>query len=148
VVDDAVGFVDVVDGAITQAADGRIVFFAGNVVVSFVEQFEGAMKAASAIHVSVDWRVIVEALAVVNRGVLDFPNRFIDLVDGVLFFPVHMFSGCKLTQMSAGMAQIGERMQIGRMTTWLVGKAESGTQGKYKNHYGTMSNGLHGFLGL
>ncbi len=34
---DAVGFIDVVDGAIAQAADGRIVFLAGNVVMGLVE---------------------------------------------------------------------------------------------------------------
>ena len=49
-IDDVVGFVDVQDGAIPQAAHRGIVFFVGDVVVRFIQQFEGAMESTGAIQ--------------------------------------------------------------------------------------------------
>ena len=45
--DDAVRFVDVAEGAIAQTAHGRIIFFAGDIIVRLVEQFQGAVIAAA-----------------------------------------------------------------------------------------------------
>jgi ethanolamine utilization microcompartment shell protein EutS len=55
-IDDAMGFVDVMKGAIAKAAHGRVIFFAGDIVVSFVEQFHGAVIASGAIHARIDRR--------------------------------------------------------------------------------------------
>jgi len=115
VIDDAVGFVDVVDGAIAQTTHGRIIFFAGNVVVRFIQQFHRAVKTAGAVHASIDRRVIVQILAVVNRGAFDFFDGLINLINGVLFFFVHVMRGRQVFQMSTRVAQIGERVQIGGM---------------------------------
>ena len=43
VIDDAMRLIDVMNGAIAESADGRIIFFAGDIVVRLVEQFEGAV---------------------------------------------------------------------------------------------------------
>jgi hypothetical protein len=146
VIDDAVGFVDVVDGAIAQSTDGRIIFFAGNIVVRLVEQFEGAMKAATAVHVGVDRRMIVQVLAVINRGVLDFADGFIDLFDGVLFFAVHVFGCGELAEVSASVAQVGEGMQVRRMASGFVAERQSGADGDKKYEYGAMSYSFHSLL--
>jgi hypothetical protein len=146
VIDDAMGFVDMMEGAIAQAADGRIIFFAGDIVVGLVEQFQRTVEAASAVHVGVDRRMVVQVLAVINRGMLDLPDGLIDLVDGVLFFAVHMFGVRQLTQMGARMSQIGQRMQVGRMFSRFVSETQSGADGKNKYEYGAMSYGFHSLL--
>jgi len=104
VIDDAVGFVDVMDRAITQTAHGRIVFFPGDVIVGFVQQFQGAMKAAGAVHSHIDRRMIVQVLAVVNCSPPNFVDGFVNLFNGVLFFFIHVMSGGRVLQMSARVA--------------------------------------------
>src|SRR5580693_5792083 len=123
VIDDAVGFVDVPEGAIAQTAYGRIILFAGNIVVRFVEQFQSAVIAAGAVHMRIDRRMIVQILAIVNRSALDLSKGFVDLVNGMLFFLVHVMSGSQVLQVSARMPQVGERVQVGGMPSRLVGEA-------------------------
>jgi hypothetical protein len=48
--------------------------------------------------------MIVQILAVVDRGQLDFCDGLVDLVDRMLFFLVHVMSGSQVLQMSAGVA--------------------------------------------
>jgi hypothetical protein len=146
VIDDAVGLVDVVDRAIAQTPDGRIIFFTGNIVVRFVEQFKGAVKAAAAVHVGVDWRVVIEVLAVVNCGVLDFADGLVDLFDGVLFFAVHVLGRRELAEVSARVAQVGEGVQIGRMASGFVAEGQSGADRDKKYEYGAMSYSFHSLL--
>jgi len=146
VVDDAVGLVDVMDGAIAQTADGRVIFFAGNIVVRLVEQFQRAVKAASALHVGVDRRMVFKVLAVINRGVLDFPDGFVDLFDGVLFFAVHMLGRRQLAEVGARVPQVGERVQVSRMSSRFVGESQSGADGDKKHEYGAMSYSFHRLL--
>jgi hypothetical protein len=50
VIDDAVRFVDVMKGTIPKTPHGRIIFFPCDVIVSFVQQFLRAVKAAGSIH--------------------------------------------------------------------------------------------------
>ena len=124
-IDDAVGFVDMLQSAITQAAYGRVIFFPGDVIVSFVQQLQRSVIAAGAVHSCIDRRMIVQVLAVVDRCALDFADCSVDLCDGVLFFPVHVMSGRQVFQVSAGVAEIGERVQVGRMSSRFVGKTRS-----------------------
>jgi hypothetical protein len=132
-IDDAMGLVDVVQGSVAKTANGRVVFFPGNVIVSFVQEFHGAVIAAGAIHVRIDRRVIVQVLAVVNRRSFDFVDGFVDLVDGVFFFFVHVMSGCQVFQVSASVAEIGERVQVSRMSSGFVGECECGTESDHKH---------------
>jgi hypothetical protein len=139
VVDNAVGFVDVMDGAIAETADGWIVFFASDVIMRFAEQFHGALKAAGAVHVHIDGRMIVQILAVVDGGAFDFLNGFVDLFDGVLLFFVHVISGGRALKVSASVPQIGEGVQISGMASWFVSEAKGGAEGDKKRNGGAMS---------
>src|ERR1700735_2787435 len=147
VIDDAMSLVDMMDRAIAQTADGRIIFFAGDVVVRLVQQFQGAVEASPAVPVGVDRRMVVQVLTVINRGVLDFADRLVDLVDGVLFFAVHMFGRRHLTQMRARMTQISESMQVGRMPSRFVGESHDGAEGNDHRKYGAVSYSFHSLLG-
>jgi len=146
VIDNAVGLVDVMDGAIAQPAYGGIILFARNVIVSFVEQFLGAVKAARAVHVRIDGRMVVQVLAIINRSVLDFLDSFVNLVNGVFFFLIHVMRGREIFKMSTGVAKIGKGVQVCGMASRFVGETESGAKSKNKGEYGAMSESFHGFL--
>ena len=60
-IDDAMGFVDVMKSTIPKPPHGRVIFFPGDVIVSFIEQFHRAVKAAGTVHSCVDWGMIVQA---------------------------------------------------------------------------------------
>jgi len=132
-IDDAMRFVDVMKGTIPKPPHGRVIFFPGDVIVSFIEQFHRAVKAAGTVHSCVDWGMIVQILAVIDRSPLNFVDGFIDLVNGVLFFFVHVMGSSQVLQMSAGMPQIGKRVQIRRMHSWFVGKSNSSAQSNKKH---------------
>ena len=66
VIDDAMRFVNVMQGAIPKAPREWIIFFPRDVIVSFIQQFLRAVKAAGASHLCVDRRMIVQILAIVN----------------------------------------------------------------------------------
>jgi len=128
VIDDAMRFVDVMKGAVPKPTYGWIIFFAGDVIVSFIQQFHRAVKAAGAIHASIDRRMIVQILAVVNRSPLDFLDGFVNLINRVLFFLVHVMGGSQVFQMRARVPQIGQGVQVCRMPSRFVGKAGSGAE--------------------
>jgi hypothetical protein len=86
-------FVDVVESAIAQTTHCRIIFFAGDIVMRLVEQLQRAVVSAGAVHLRIHRRMIVHVLAIIDGGVLDLPNGFVDLVHGMLFFFVHVMSG-------------------------------------------------------
>jgi hypothetical protein len=93
--------VDVVQGALLEALSEAVVFFAGDVVVRLVEQFGGAAETAAPLEVSVDWRVIVQVLAVFDGGLLDLGDGVIDFVDGFLFL-ITQFPAVGALQVSSG----------------------------------------------
>jgi len=146
VTDDAVRLVDVVDGAIAQAADGRIVFFASDIIVRLVEQFQRAMKAAPAIHVGIDRRMVFQVLAIINGGALDFPNGFVNLIDSVLFLPVLVCGVGPLAQVSARVPQVGERMQVGRMRSRFISESRGSADSDKEHEYGKKSYSFHSLL--
>jgi hypothetical protein len=104
------------------------------------------VKAAAALHVGVDRRMVIQILAIINGGVLDFPDGFVDLFDGVLFFVVHVVGRSQLTQVSARMAQVGERVQVSRMPSRFVSESQGRASGKKKHEYGAMSYSFHSLL--
>jgi hypothetical protein len=122
-IDDVVGFVDVHNSAIPQAAHRGIVFFVGDVVVRFIQQFEGAMESAGAIHSGINRRMIVQVLAIPDRSSLDFIDRFVDFFNGVAFFFVHVITRSRVFQVSAGVPQVGESVQISGMPSRFVGES-------------------------
>jgi hypothetical protein len=127
-IDDAVGFVDVMQGAIPKPTDARVIFFACNVIVRFIQQFHGAAEAAGAVHAGIDRWMIVQILAIVNRGVLDLLNGAVNFRDGVFFFFIHVMSGGWVFQMSACVTEIGECVQVSGMSSRFVGKSSGGAK--------------------
>jgi hypothetical protein len=77
--------------------------------------------------------MIVQILAVVDRSSLNFVDSFVDLVNGVLFFFVHVMGGSEVLEMGAGVPQIGKCVQVCRMPSRFVAKAE-GSADSYKKH--------------
>jgi hypothetical protein len=146
VIDDAVCFIDVLERAISQPAYGWIIFFAGDIVVRLVQQLQSAMKAPSAIHVGIHGRMIAQILTIINRSPFNFVNGSVDLGDGVLFFFVHVIGGGRVLQMSARMAKVGERVQVGRMPSRFVSKGNRGANREKKHEYGTVSYSFHSLL--
>jgi hypothetical protein len=133
-VNNIAGFVDVVDSSITQPICEPIIFFAGDVVVRLVEQFESLVIPSSPVEVRIHAHVVLDIFPVVNGSLLDLVNRSINGFDGVLFFLVHVFRRSHMLKVSARIAQVRQRMQICGMTTGYVRHAETGRHGKQK-HY-------------
>ena len=133
VIDDVVRFVDVMEGAIPQTPDGGVIFLASDIIVSFIQQLKRAMIAAGAIHMSIDRRMVVQILAIVNRGLLNLANGFVDLVHGVPFFFVHVMGRSQILQVGARMPQVGKCMQVCRMPSWFVGKAQGSADSNNKH---------------
>ncbi|MGA7927150.1 MAG: hypothetical protein WCA20_14295 [Candidatus Sulfotelmatobacter sp.] len=133
VIDEAVRFVDVMEGAIPQTAHRRVIFLASDIIVSFIEQLKRAVIAAGAIHLSIDRRMVVQILAIVNRSLLNLANGFVDLVDGALFFFVHVMGRSQVLQVGTRVPQVAKGMQVRRMSPWFVGKAQGGAD-RNKKH--------------
>ena len=133
VIDDVVRFVDVMEGAIPQTPDGRVIFLASDIIVSFIQQLKRAMIAAGAVHMSIDRRMVVQILAIVNRSLLNLANGFVDLVHGVLLFFVHVMGRSQVLQVSARMPQVAKCMQVRRMPSWFVGNAQGGADRNNKH---------------
>jgi hypothetical protein len=146
VIDDAVGFVDVVESAIPQTAHRGIILFAGDIVVRLIEQLQRAVKAAGTVHSSINRRMISQILAIINRSAFDLSDGFIDLVDGMILFFIHVMGESGILQVGARVPQVGERMQVCRMPSWFVGEGECGAESNNKCEYGAMSYSLHSLL--
>jgi hypothetical protein len=108
------GLINVLDGAHLESLSELVVFFLGNIVMGFVEQFQRTMQASAPIHFGVNGRMIVQILAIVDGGFFDFVDGFIDIVDGfsLLFLE---FTAIGTLEMSARVPEIRECMQIRRM---------------------------------
>jgi hypothetical protein len=144
-IDDAVGFVNVMKRAISQTAHGRVIFFPSDVIVGSIQQFHRAVIAAGAIHSCIDRRVIVQVLAVIDRSPLDFVDGVVNFFDSVLLFSIHVVRGRKVFQVSAGVAQVRERVQVSRMPSRFVGEGQRGANCNEKHEHGTVSHSSHGF---
>ena len=79
------GLVDVSRRALLQALRVAVVLFAGDVLVGLFEQVLGAVQAARVVETSINRRMVVQILAVIDRGFLDFVDCVVDRVDGFLF---------------------------------------------------------------
>ena len=90
--------------------------------MSFIEQFESLMEAVGMTQVSVNGWMVVQVLAIVDRGALDLADGGIDLVNRTHGIVVDNIIGTKLVEVCASVTQIAEGMQIGRMLTRGIGK--------------------------
>ena len=131
-IDHAVRFIDVMQGAIAQSPHRRIIFFAGDIVVRLIQQLHRAVVAAGPVHMHIDRRMIVQILAIIDRSPLDFIDRFVNLFNGVLFLFVHVMRRRQVLQVSARVPQIAQRVQISRMSSWFVSEAYRRADGNKK----------------
>src|SRR5271157_45613 len=134
------------EGAIAQPAYGWIIFFAGDIIVRLVEQFQGAVIATSVSHVRIDRRMVIQILAIINRSTLDLSDGFVDFFEGVILFSIHPAGPCLALQMSAGVAQVGERVQVCRMSPRFIGEGQRGAGSNKEQEYGARSCSFHGLL--
>src|SRR5579872_1032849 len=77
----AMSSIDMAEGPLLKSLRDGIVFRLIDIVVSLVQKFQRLMKAVCLRQVSVDARMIMEILAVIDGGFLDFADRSIDLAD-------------------------------------------------------------------
>lgn len=108
------GLVDVAEGPLLETLGEGVVFFASNILVGFVEKLPGAMEAAGVIEAGVHGRMIVEILAVINRGLLDFVDGGVDLLNGLPLFGAER-TRVAMGEMRASGAQVGQSVEIGWM---------------------------------
>jgi hypothetical protein len=116
--------VDVLHGTLLEALSEAVIFFAGDVVVGFVNQLNGAMETAGPIHLGIHGGMVVEILAVVDGCLLDFADSLVDFVNGLLFLLPELAMVGAL-EMGAGMTEIGQGVKISRM---LLGDAGAGAE--------------------
>jgi hypothetical protein len=139
VLDDAVRAVDVLQGATTQSVSKPVVFFFREVTMRLVEKFERPVIAARVSKMRIDWRMIVQILPVINRGMLDLGNGLVNFSNGMFFFTVHMAGFSLMLEVGARMAQVGEGMQISRMSSRFIGEGHRGAERDEECEYGAMS---------
>jgi len=108
------GFVNVTQGALLEALGKCIVFFSFDVLVSFLEKLLGAVEAAGVVETSVDRWMIVEVLAIVDCGFLNFRDGIVNGVNGFLLL-VPEFAAVMTLEMSASVAKIRQRVKISGM---------------------------------
>jgi hypothetical protein len=146
VVHDTVCFVYVLQGAVTQSVGELVIFFFGDVVMGTVEEFERFVVTSATAHVGVDRHMVCDVFAVIYGGVFDFADGSIDFADSMFLFAIQTVGGSEAIEMSASVAQIGERMQVSGMPSWLVGETEGGANSNKNRDYSAMANSFHGFL--
>jgi hypothetical protein len=112
--DVVVRLVDVFKCALLEALGEGIVFFLGNVVVSFVHEFKRTVETAAPVEASINRKMIVDIFAVVDGSFLDFVDGFIDFVYSLLFL-ITQFSAIRTLQMGACMTEIRQSVKISGM---------------------------------
>ena len=80
-----VRLINVTQSALLQSLGGGIVFFTRYVIVSLIDEVQRLVQTPAPIQVCVHGSMVVQILAVIDRGLLDFIDRVVDFVDGVLF---------------------------------------------------------------
>jgi hypothetical protein len=62
-------------GVVTQVAGLGYVFGMGQIVMHMVEQLFSRVETARTVDMRIDWRMVVQVFAIINRGMLDLGNR-------------------------------------------------------------------------
>ena len=110
-VDVMMRFVKMFYDARLQPLGMRIVFFLAAIGDGLVQQIAGLVQTSLPRPVWVHRRVIRYIFPVVDGGALNFPDRFVNLVDGVAFLMLKR-SAVGTFQETSGVPQIGKRPQI------------------------------------
>ena len=106
--------VDVLERPVAQLADLGVVFFTTDVGLGLVQGLDRLQETA-AVLLDVDLRVVVEVLAVIDRGTLDLADRGVDLGDrDVLIAGDDGIAGLVVEE-PARRAQVGQRVEVARV---------------------------------
>jgi len=113
--DEVLGVADVSVRAVAESVDParRAVLFAGDIGARLLEELERALQPIPPGR-AIDRLVIVQILAVIDRGLLDLVDRGVDLADRALLVPLDDHVRGPGEERARG-AQIGQRVQIGRV---------------------------------
>jgi hypothetical protein len=139
VLDNVVRLIDMSQRAAAQSMSIPVIFFFLDVAMRTVKKFERSPISACVSKMRIHRWVVVQVLPVVDRSTLDFSNGLVDLRDGMFLLPIHPLGGRHAFQVGASMAQVGERVQIGRMSSRFVCKGQRGAERNQECEYGTMS---------
>ena len=112
--------VDVLQHASLEAAGFGIVFFLGDIVMGLIEEVTGLVQVTAPGQVSVDRFVLLDIFAVVDGRFLNFIDGVVDFFDGLTLFGVNRSAVGAMLQMGPGVAQVGESVDVRRMTTLRV----------------------------
>ena len=112
--DDQVLIYKQANGTFAQTLDLWIVFFMVEVSTGLFQRFN-RLQQTTAMFLHIDARVIVQILAVINRGFLDLGNCCIDFGNADIFVAIHLGVTRLVIQKPTGSAQIGQSVQIARM---------------------------------
>ena len=108
--------IDVAEGPLLETLGEAIVFFTGDIVVSLVEQLDGAVETAGPVEAGIHRRMFVDVFAIFDGCLLDFVDGVFDFV-AVFLFLMARFAMVWTIEMSASIAQISKCVKIGRMCT-------------------------------
>jgi len=139
VLDNVVRLVDMSQRAAAQSMSIPVIFFFLEVTMGAVKKFERSPISAGVSKMRIHRRVVVQVLPIVDRSTLDLSNGLVDLRDGMFLLPIHPLGGRHALQMGASMAQVGERVQICRMSPRIVCNGQRGAKRNEECNYGTMS---------
>lgn len=128
VVDGVVGFVDVHEGAVAEAAGLGDIFGAVEVVMGAVEKLIGFAEAVAPAEAGVDGRVFAEVFAVVEGGALDFIDGGVDFCDGVVVFATDVGILPAFREQGAGVTEVAECVEVGRVRARYLLRVCSGRQ--------------------
>ena len=137
--------IDVLENASLEAAGFGIVFFLRYVVMGLVQEVAGLVQVSAPGQVRVDRFMLVDVFAVVDRGFLDFIDGLVDFFDGLTLFDVNRAAVRTMLEMGPRVPQIGESVDVRRMTTLRVdilgGQREK--KSKSRGHQGKTGQSLH-----
>jgi hypothetical protein len=137
--------IDVLENASLEAAGFGIVFFLRYVVMGLVQEVAGLVQVSAPGQVRVDRFMLVDVFAIVDRGFLDFIDGVVDFFDGLTLFDVNRAAVGTMLEMGPRVPQIGESVDVRRMTTLRVdilgGQREK--KSKSRGHQGKTGQSLH-----
>jgi hypothetical protein len=137
--------IDVLENASLEAAGFGIVFFLRYIVMGLVQEVAGLVQVSAPGQVRVDRFMLVDVFAIVDRGFLDFIDGVVDFFDGLTLFDVNRAAVGTMLEMGPRVPQIGESVDVRRMTTLRVdilgGQREK--KSKSRGHQGKTGQSLH-----
>ena len=126
-------FIDMHKRPLLQALGKTVVLVLRDIAVRLVYQFEGPPQTAGPVHVRIDRRMIVQVLAVIDCGLLDFIDGVVDFVNGFLFLLAELPTRGTPLQLCPRISKIGKRAKICRMifSGCRAGAYDCGTHRQY-----------------